>query len=86
MATRTVRLDAGAEKTLARLRAKSGLSVTDVLKRGLAAYAENERRAREPSAYAIYQRLDLGRGGWAIAPASDVKRAVKDAIRRKHGR
>jgi hypothetical protein len=34
----------------------------------------------------VYARLDLGRGGRAIAPARDAKKAVRDVIRRKHGR
>jgi hypothetical protein len=33
--------------------------------------------------YEIYRELVLGEGGYAIAPATEAKRAVKDAIRRK---
>jgi hypothetical protein len=86
MGTRTVRLDDDAERALARLRRLTGLSISEVLKRGLAAY--EQVAAREPTArpYEVYARLDLGRGGWAIAPARDAKKAVRDVIRRKHGR
>jgi len=38
MSTRTVRLDDEAERTLERLRRITGLSISEVLKRGLEAY------------------------------------------------
>ena len=44
MGTKTVRLDAEAEKTLTRLRNMTGLSISEVLKHGLSAY---ERQALE---------------------------------------
>lgn len=31
----------------------------------------------------IYQRLDLGPGGYSIAPSTDTKRGVAMAIRKK---
>ncbi len=40
MGTRTVRLDDEAEKTLAKLKKVTGLSISEVLKRGLSAYEE----------------------------------------------
>jgi hypothetical protein len=86
MAARTVRLDDDAEKTLARLRKLTGLSISEVLKRGLFAYeqlASGEGHARP---YDIYAKLDLGEGGWSLAPAVEARRAVRDAIRRKHRR
>ncbi len=86
MATRTVRLDEDAERTLARLRKASGFSTSEVLKRGLQAYAERARREAEVRPYEIYRRLPLGAGGWSVGPAGDAKRAVRAVIRRKHGR
>lgn len=86
MSVRTVRLDDEAESTLAALRQRPGLSISEVLKRGLRAYAaaENESPAEHP--YEIYRRLDLGAGGYAIAPAAHAKTAVEQAIRKKYGR
>jgi hypothetical protein len=84
--TRTVRLDDDAEKTLSRLRQITGLSISEVLKRGLSAY---ESQAMEPAnrkPYDIYRELDLGQGGWAVAPAREAKFALAAAIRRKHQR
>jgi len=84
--TRTVRLDDEAEKTLTKLRKVTGLSISEVLKRGLSAYEEQamQRAARNP--FAIYRELDLGKGGYAIGPARHAKSAVKEDIRRKHRR
>lgn len=86
MGTRTVRLDDEAEKTLAKLRKVTGLSISEVLKRGLSAYEEQamQQAARHP--FTIYRELDLGEGGYAIEPARHAKSAIKEAIRRKHER
>lgn len=86
MGTRTVRLDDEAEKSLESLRNLTGLSISEVLKRGLRAYERQalEEVGRRP--YDIYRQLDLGPGGYARAPARTAKSAVADVIRRKHGR
>ena len=81
---RTVRLDDDAERALERLRKLTGLSISEVLKRGLAAYEQLASRGGQVRPYDIYARLDLGAGGWSIGAASEAKRAVRQAIRRKH--
>ncbi len=86
MGTRTVRLDEEAEKKLAGLRRITGLSISEVLKRGLMAYEAEALQQAKERPYDVYRRLDLGEGGYAVAPASKAKSAVADAIRRKHGR
>jgi len=86
MAMRTVRLDEEAERALERLRSLTGLSISEVLKRGLAAYEQLASQEGKIKPYEIYARLDLGEGGWSIASARDAKRAVKAAVRRKHHR
>lgn len=83
MSTRTVRLDEEAEETLERLRNLTGLSISEVLKRGLSAFESEALSQVQLTPYEIYRELDLGEGGYAIAPATEAKRAVKDAIRRK---
>jgi hypothetical protein len=85
MGTRTVRLDEQTERTLQRLRKATGLSISEVLKRGVQAYSE-QVATTEVRPYAVYERIDLGTGGWAAAPAREAKRAVRDIIARKHGR
>jgi hypothetical protein len=84
--TRTVRLDEDAEATLAKLRKATGMSISEVLKRGLEAYERHCLQEGSVRPYEIYQRVELGKGGWALAQSSDAKRAVREAIRCKHGR
>jgi len=86
MGTRTVRLDDEAEQTLDRVRAMTGLSISEVLKHGLNAYETDvlEQAHRKP--YEVFRQLDLGAGGYAIAPARDAKSALAEVIRRKHSR
>ncbi len=84
MGSRSVRLDEDTERTLAKLTKMTGLSISEVLKRGVFAYRKKalEESARRP--YEIYRQLDLGKGGYAKAPASKAKTAIKDVIRNKH--
>ena len=86
MTTRTVRLDEGTERALQKLRRATGLTISEVLKRGVQVLAEQTDGAAAPPPYEIYRRIELGAGGSAIAPARDAKRSVRDAIARKHGR
>ena len=84
MSIRTVRLDDDAESTLATLRRRTGLSISEVLKRGLEAYAASIREEMSETPYEIYRRLDLGPGGDAVAPAKHAKTAISETIRKKH--
>ncbi len=81
MGTRTVRLDDDAGRTLARRRRVTGLSISEVLKRGLAAFEQRAGEAAATRPYDIYRRLDLGEGGWSRAPAAPAKQAVAAVIR-----
>jgi len=87
MATRTVRLDADTEQLLQKVRRKTGLSVSEVLKRGVRAYSEHAIREPE-TAYEVFRRIHdpAATGGWSVAPARDAKKAVREVIARKHGR
>lgn len=82
MGIRTVRLDEETENILAQIVAVTGLSVSAAVKKGLRALA-GDVRTSGPIPYDIYKELDLGPGGYAIAPASEVRRGVRTAIRRK---
>jgi hypothetical protein len=86
MGTRTVRLDEQTERTLQKLRKSTGLSISEVLKRGVQAYSEQAANRAEVAPYEVYRRIELGKtGGWAVAPARDAKRAICGVIARKHG-
>ena len=67
MATRTVRLDDEAEAALRQIRDATGLPISE---RG---------RGHGPDR----RKLDLGPGGYAIAPSTSTRRGVVDAVRRK---
>lgn len=86
MGTRTVRLDERTEQILQKLRRATGLSISEVLKRGVQTYSEQAASRAESSPYEVFRRIDLGAGGWAAAPARDAKGAVREAIARKHRR
>lgn len=86
MGTRTVRLDEETERKLKELREITGLSVSAVLKQGLATLREELDREASTTPYDIYANLDLGPGGYVKRPARGVKGGVRDAIRRKLGR
>lgn len=83
MGARTIRLDEKAEQALAAVRASTGLSVSEALRRGLLALRaslEDERGARP---YDVFRELDPGPGGEAVAPARRAKAAVRDVLRQK---
>ena len=83
MATRTVRLDDEAEAALQRIRDATGLPISEALKQGLQSLRQRveQESARQP--YDIYRLLDLGPGGYAVAPSTDTHRGVATAIRKK---
>jgi len=86
MALRTVRLGPDAEQALRQIVRTTGLTVSGALNRGLLVLKENLAQYRAETAYDVYARLDLGPGGDAIAPSTDVKKGVRAAIARKVGR
>ena len=85
MGTRTVRLNAACELKLEEVCKRTGLSVSEVLRRGIEAYAASVDQSAE-TPYEVFSRLDLGPGGYAVAPAREAKQAVARVIRRKHNR
>ena len=86
MALRTVRLGPEAERALDRIVRATGLTASGALNRGLLVLNEHLAEYRTETPYDVYARLDLGSGGDAIAPSTDVKQAVRGAIRKKLGR
>ena len=81
--------------------AATGLSASAVLKRGLETVRRqlDVRAVKEPAvayetrpteqtstAFAIYEKLNLGPGGYSRRPSTEVREGVRDAIREKMGR
>ena len=83
MGIRTVRLDEDTEKVLTQIVTVTGLSVSAAMKKGLLVLRNDvvEQARRVP--YDVYKELDLGPGGYAVAPATQTRRGVRAAIRRK---
>ncbi len=83
VATRTVRLDDEAEAVLQQIRDATGLPISEALKQGLQSLKQRvaEESGRRP--YDLYQQLDLGPGGYAVAPSTDTRRGVATALRKK---
>jgi hypothetical protein len=79
-------LDDETEKALARLARTTGMSISEILKRGVSSLEDTvvEKGFRKP--WQIYSKLELGRGGYARAPARSAKTAARERIRKKHGR
>lgn len=86
MASRTVRLDDETEKVLDDLVQKTGLSMSALLKQGLLVLKDRLADEVQRTPYAIYAELDLGPGGYAIAPSTETRRGAREAIQRKLGR
>lgn len=86
MSVKTVRLDETTEAALNRLSKETGLTGSELLRQGVAALAEQRQKASGPTAWEVYEAMDLGPGGYATAPSTEVNRGVREALRRKHGR
>jgi hypothetical protein len=81
-----VRLDDEAEAMLDEIRQATGLTISGALKEGLLALRDRLRRRASASSWEIYERLDLGPGGYARATADRSGPALRDILRRKHRR
>lgn len=82
MGVKTVRLDADSERLLDGLVRETGLSISAVLKQGLLALRET-RHAAGSKVYEVYERMDLGPGGYALAPSTQTRRGVEEVLRRR---
>ncbi|HBY64192.1 MAG TPA: hypothetical protein DEH78_30590 [Solibacterales bacterium] len=83
MAIRTVRLDDEAEATLRHIREATGWPISEALKQGLRSLKQQVQDASGRRPYDLYERLDLGPGGYAIAPSTETRRGVAAALRKK---
>ena len=62
------------------------MTISQALKRGLLALKRQVADERKRTPWDVYERLDLGAGGYASTPARDAKQGVREAARRKHRR
>jgi hypothetical protein len=83
MATRTVRLDDEAEAALQQIRDTTGLPISEALKQGLQSLRQQVRDETQRRPYDVFCQLDLGPGGYAIAPSTETRQGVSVALRKK---
>lgn len=86
MGIRTVRLDDETEKVLKQVTQKTGWSVSSALKRGVWVLRDEVGRCAQQSPFEIYRSLDLGPGGYALAPSTETRRGMQIALRKKSRR
>jgi hypothetical protein len=86
MGLRTVRLDDETEKALKEVARKTGWSASATLKRGLLVLRKHIAEQTQQIPYEVYRKLDLGPGGYAIAPSTETRRGVEAVLRRKSRR
>jgi hypothetical protein len=79
-------LDDEAEKALEHIMRTAGLSISEALKHGLLLLRDDLAQKAQRVPYNIYAELDLGPGGYAIAPSTNTRHGVQEAIKRKLGR
>lgn len=83
MATRTVRLDDEAEAALQQIRETTGLPISEALKQGLQSLKQQVRDDAQRRPYDVFRQLDLGPGGYAVAPSTETRQAVTTVLRKK---
>ena len=83
MSTRTVRLDEETEQVLDQIVQMTGMSISAAFKKGLLALQQEVTTQVQRTPYDIYKNLDLGPGGYAIAPSTQVRHGVQAAIKKK---
>ncbi len=86
MSIRTVRLDEEAEKALNDIINAAGITISAALKRGLLVYRDEVLKETKRYPRDFFEEFDLGEGGYALAPARDAGKAVKQIIRNKSRR
>lgn len=72
MGSRTVRLDDKTEKVLQEIVRKTGLSISDTFKKGILALRDAISNQPPQSPFDVYQKLDLGPGGYSTAPSTQT--------------
>jgi hypothetical protein len=78
-----VRLDDEAEAALQQIREATGLPISEALKQGLQSLRQQVRDAARRRPYDVFRQLDLGPGGYAIAPSTETRQGVATALRKK---
>jgi hypothetical protein len=71
---------------LAEIMKLTGQTISATLKEGITHLHEKLLRERSTRAWDLYEKLDLGEGGYSAAPSTDSREGVRKALRKKHKR
>jgi Arc/MetJ-type ribon-helix-helix transcriptional regulator len=83
MSVQSVRLDEDDKATLAELVARTGLSASEVLRRGLEALRREIVTAPPRTPQELYFSLDLGPGGYALGPSDESEETLARLFQQK---
>jgi hypothetical protein len=86
MPLHSVRFDEDTEEALEDVCEATGFSVSQALKRGILALRDGLATAKPSRPFDVYMTIDLGPGGYALAPARNAKQAVAQILKRKYKR
>ena len=86
MGVRRIIFDEESERALAQVIRMTGWSVSVVLKRGVLALQDRIEQIPELPPFEIYRRLDLGPGGYALAPSTKSRLGMQRKLQRKLSR
>ncbi len=86
MGTKTIRLDEETEKILQQIIQSTGLSISGALRKGLHILHREIDQHTHLTPYDVYQKLNLGPGGYAIADSTQAREGVRKALQKKHRR
>ena len=86
MTTRSVRLDDEAERALDEIRRRGGQSISNAIKLSLISFRDNmlSQQRRRPSEF--FLGYDFGEGGYAIGPARESRRVVREKLVQRRAR
>ncbi len=86
MTTRSVRLDDEAEHALAEIRLRSGHSISSAIKLSLLSFRDNALSLQDRRPSEFFMGYDFGEGGYAIGPARDSRRIVREKLAQRRAR
>jgi hypothetical protein len=80
---RRIVFDEESERALEQVIQMTGWSVSAALKRGVLALQDRIEQFPEHPPFEIYRRLDLGPGGYALAPSTKSRLGVQRKLQQK---
>lgn len=83
MGVRRIVFDEESQRVLEQVIQMTGWSISVALKRGVLALQDRIEQSPEQPPFEIYRRLDLGPGGYALAPSTKSRLGMQRKLRQK---